>query len=312
MAACAGMDYEYEGGHEVRSFALISKMRRTERAISCVLLRKILNSGFGPMLPPFYRLRLLEETASTNSDAKAAAESGEAGGLVVMAKRQTAGRGRHGRRWESPEGNFYASILLRPWCSPQEAGYYSFVTALAVYDALRVFLPRSDITLKWPNDVLVEKKKISGILLEAAPSIDNVINWLVVGVGINVCHHPGTGVYPATSLVAEGAGNATPDAMLGRFLESFEIWRRELESKGFAAIRTAWLAHAQTGPVTVRLSDGVISGDFAGFDELGRFMLRLPDGAEKAIAAGDVFFRSPDSERGVHGNGRDRGKSARA
>src|SRR5262249_14501963 len=102
-----------------------------------------------------WRVRWLEGTASTNDDARRAAEAGEAEGLVIAAKRQTAGRGRQGRVWESPEGNLYCSVLLCPKSIPRDAGLYSFVAALAVYDVVAALLPQANIRLKWPNDVLV-------------------------------------------------------------------------------------------------------------------------------------------------------------
>ena len=242
------------------------------------------------MIPLFYRLRQVAVTASTNADAKQAAEAGESEGLVFQALRQTAGRGRQGRGWESPEGNLHTSILLRPCCSLQTAGHFSFVTALAVHDAVRAFLPDADLALKWPNDVLVSGKKISGILLEAAPVENGVMEWLVIGIGVNVQHHPENGLYPATSLQAEGAIQAEPQAVLETLLGALEGWCTMLLREGFAPIRAAWLAKAQKGPVTARLPVETVNGEFSGLDEQGRLILRLPDGAERAIAAGDVFF----------------------
>ena len=124
-----------------------------------------------------WRIRQLAETSSTNDEAKRAAEAGEDEGLVVWALKQTAGRGRHGRLWESPEGNIYCSVLLRPDCDARHAGHYSFVAALALADTVHEFLPNAAVTLKWPNDVLVDGKKISGILLES-PAAARLIGWL--------------------------------------------------------------------------------------------------------------------------------------
>lgn len=242
------------------------------------------------MIPPFYRLHVLDETVSTNTDAKRAAEAGEAEGLVIQARRQTAGRGRYGRSWESPEGNLYVSVLLRPCCSLQAAGHYTFVAAMAVYETVQSVLPGTNIKLKWPNDVLVEKKKISGILLEAAPVDNNVVPWLVIGVGMNVQHYPEQSLYPATSLAAEGAQGVMPDAMLGKLLQSLDFWRSVFMRDGFAPVRAAWLRQAQTGPLKVTLPDETVEGTFAGFDAAGRLIVRLPDGVERFLSAGDVFF----------------------
>lgn len=140
-----------------------------------------------------WRIRRLVTTSSTNDDAKRAAEAGEGEGLVVHALQQTAGRGRHGRTWHSPEGNLYCSALLRPG-DARLFGHYSFVAALALADTVRAFVPQVNITLKWPNDVLVNGKKIGGILLEAGEG------WLVIGMGLNIRHYPDNAMYPATSL----------------------------------------------------------------------------------------------------------------
>ena len=244
------------------------------------------------MIPSFYKLRQVPVTASTNEDAKRAAETGEAEGLVIQALCQTAGRGRQGRAWESPEGNLHASVLLRPCCSSQEAGYYSFVIALAVADTVRTFLPKAAVELKWPNDALVNGKKISGILLEASPVAKDTVGWLVIGVGINIKHHLDKGLFPATSLTAEGVKDPDVSKALEALLERFFHWRGVLLKEGFALIRSAWMAQAKGGPIVARLPQETIEGEFAGLNAQGHLILRLRDGTERAITVGDVFFES--------------------
>lgn len=235
------------------------------------------------------RILHLPTTASTNADAKVAAESGEPEGLVVHALRQTAGRGRQGRGWESPEGNLYMSLLLRPHCPPQEAGRYSFAAALAIYDAVQGGLPDAPVQLKWPNDVLVGGKKISGLLLEAGAAEGGVIPWLVIGIGINVRHHPEQALYPTTSLAAEGAAADVED-VLQALLAWLDHWLKVLRAEGFSPLRQAWLARARTGVITARLPNAIFEGTFAGLDDQGRLCLQLSDGSLRHIAAGDVFF----------------------
>ena len=179
-----------------------------------------------------YRIRELAETKSTNDDAIRAAEIGEPEGLVVWAKRQTAGRGRHGRKWESPEGNLYASILLRPECAPSHAPGYGFAASLAIRDAVHAIVPGVYVKLKWPNDVLADGKKISGMLLEAAPAKKGVIDWLVIGFGVNVNYHPENTMYPAISLQAMLAP-VEPKILLDHLLERFTHWKEVLENQGF-------------------------------------------------------------------------------
>jgi BirA family biotin operon repressor/biotin-[acetyl-CoA-carboxylase] ligase len=241
------------------------------------------------MIPAFYTVRQVDETTSTNLDVRAAAEKGAPEGLVLQAKRQKAGRGRQGRVWESPEGNLYLSILLRPDCTVREAGVYSFVAALAVFDTVKAVAPSLEVEIKWPNDVLVGGRKICGILLESNLTSDRKVDWLVVGVGINVSKHPDAALVHATSLTAEGFP-VDVEAVLRLFLVHFDAWRLTYATQGFAPIRTAWRARSRTGRVTARLANDVVEGDFVALDEDGHLLLRLADGTEKAIAAGDVFF----------------------
>lgn len=242
------------------------------------------------MIPPFFRVRCLEEVDSTNLIAKNAAQAGEPEGLVIQALRQSAGKGRRGRTWDSPEGNLYLSVLLRPRCPLPEACFYSFAAALAVYEALAHLRGEEALQFKWPNDVLIDGKKISGILLEAAPVDEKgIVDWLVMGVGINVASHPDNPTYPATSLAWEGALVPLEDVRQA-FLRSLHHWCLTLHHDGFNPVRRAWLADARRGPVRVRLPDGDITGDFGGLDETGSLILRLADGGEKVIQAGDVFF----------------------
>ena len=247
------------------------------------------------MIPSFFRLRRVPVTASTNADLKQAAEAGEAEGLVIQALRQTAGRGRQGRAWDSPEGNLYASILLRPACSLRDIGYYSFIAALAVHDTIAAFLPQEVIELKWPNDVLVKGGKISGILLESSPGDADGVAWLVIGIGVNVLHCPEQALYPTTSLAlasreAGMSGEPSVDATLAVLLEKFEARRQQFLRNGFAPLRQDWLARAKRGAITARLPHETVEGLFCGLNEEGALILRLADGRERAIAAGDIFF----------------------
>ncbi|MHA1599105.1 MAG: biotin--[acetyl-CoA-carboxylase] ligase, partial [Alphaproteobacteria bacterium] len=147
------------------------------------------------------------------------------------------------------------------------------------------------VTCKWPKDVLVEGRKISGILLEAeAPPLGG-IEWLVVGAGLNITGHPDDLDYPATSLLAEGATDVTAERMLEsfclRFLTGMVTWR----NLGFEPIRQAWLkrAHGLGQQVTVRLERETLVGEFSRLDADGALIL-LHNGVERRITAGDVYF----------------------
>lgn len=250
-------------------------------------------------LPSPYRLVELESIDSTNAEAKRLAEAGADNFTIVWAKRQTAGRGRRGRTWVSNEGNLYFSILLRLPYPAHSVMQLGFVAANAIADAIQVAAPRGAfVNVKWPNDVLLEGRKIAGILMEAELDMGNPghLAWLVLGIGINVNSHPGDtdSEYPATSLAAAGATGAGLDvsAMLDtlakRFLAGVATWR----NLGFGPIRRHWLARAKGlgGLVTVRLANETLNGIFAALDENGALVLHLDDQPNRRITAGDVFF----------------------
>jgi BirA family biotin operon repressor/biotin-[acetyl-CoA-carboxylase] ligase len=246
----------------------------------------------GETLPSFFRLQTFAHLASTNEEATRLAAAGAPEGTLVAADEQTAGRGRRGRTWVSPAGNLYCSLVLRPQRHAAEAAQLGFAVSLAVLEACRYFLP-SDAALacKWPNDVLASGRKLAGILLESRASGSGAVDWLVIGIGINLASFPCDTEFPATSLADAGAAGVTPDAILPilgtRFLAWYEAWQRP---GGFAALRTQWLAHAQGlgRPIRVRLSDRELDGRFAGLDDDGRLLL---DGAEgrRTIAAAEIF-----------------------
>jgi BirA family biotin operon repressor/biotin-[acetyl-CoA-carboxylase] ligase len=233
--------------------------------------------------PPGVGLVRLCEVDSTNEEARRRAEAGEAGPLWIMAERQTAGRGRRGRAWETREGNLAATLLLRPKASPP--AQLSFAAALAVAEMAAAFAPQTSITVKWPNDVLADGKKLAGILLEAGPE------WLAVGIGINLAHFPDGTEFPATSLAALGVVPPAPDAALAVLAVRFAHWQGIWERDGFAPLRAAWLARAEGlgRPVRARLPHEERQGTFEGIDAAGALLLQEPGGV-RAISAGEVFF----------------------
>lgn len=257
-----------------------------------------MNNTTSPQLPSPYRLVELESVDSTNAEAKRLAEDGAPDCTIVWAKRQTSGRGRRGREWVSSQGNLYFSILLRLPYPMETMTQLSFVAANAVADAVAVAAPRGAfVNVKWPNDVLVEGKKIAGILMEGEPDIANgSFKWLVLGIGVNVANHPAVeeGAYPATSLAGQGVSgeglDVAPllDTLAKRFLAGLATWR----NLGFGPIRRHWLARAKGigGPVTVRLPGETIEGVFGALDENGELVLHLDGQPNRRISAGDVFI----------------------
>ena len=244
----------------------------------------------GPDLPGHFTLVARDEIASTNAEAVRLGGEGAPDGTVVWAKRQSAGRGRRGRTWVSDEGNLYVSLLLRPDVDTMRCLQLGFVTANVVADTVLSVLPRhAYVHCKWPNDVLVENKKIAGILLEAGPVKNGVPEWLVIGVGLNIIHHPGDALFPATDLNREGGGDSVENLLVAfcrRFLSAMVAWR----NLGFADARRTWLARAwHLGkPITVRLETETIEGTFSGLDSDGTLLLDTASGVRR-ISTGDVF-----------------------
>jgi BirA family biotin operon repressor/biotin-[acetyl-CoA-carboxylase] ligase len=236
----------------------------------------------------------VDAVGSTNGEARRLAAAGAANGTVVWARRQTAGRGRRGRTWTSPEGNLYCSLLLRPTCPVSTAPQLCFVTAVAVAHALATILDAgSDVRCKWPNDVIVHGRKVAGILLESATEAEGELAWVIIGIGVNVASHPVSieSAMPASSLHAEGAGNdVTPRAVLDLCLDRLEHWLGIWAGQGFDVVRKEWKARAfgLHDQVLVNLETETLTGVFVDLDTDGALLLRSADGIRR-VAAGDVF-----------------------
>ena len=249
--------------------------------------------GGGIDLPPFFKLTAYDTVSSTNVEARKIADEGAAEGHIVWAKRQEQGVGRRGRQWVSPEGNLYCSLILRPECDAASAARLSFLVALGLHKAISQFLkPEFVAKLKWPNDVLINGCKTSGILLESKTKPEGGIDYVIAGTGINISTYPEkTDGLPATSLNAVGANVSIEDvfsAYAYAILDLYMIWKRE----GFAPIRDQWLTHA-TGigsQIVVRLSNETFEGVFSGLDEQGALILTMNSGQRKLITAGEVFI----------------------
>lgn len=240
-----------------------------------------------------FRVETQAEIDSTNDALKARALLGAEEGVVLRADVQTAGKGRRGRFWVSEAGNLYMSILLRPKKAPAEAATLGFVVAIALGRLLRAVL-KVPVHHKWPNDVLVDGAKISGILLESGGITGGKVDWLVLGIGVNLRHHPAETLYPTTDLLAAGGPALTPDQALDLLLAEFQPLYEAWVVRGFAALRADWLAHCRGlgEPIVARMEREEISGRFEDIDADGTLLLRLDSGMLKRVAAGDIFLVS--------------------
>ncbi len=237
-----------------------------------------------------WRLEFYDELPSTSDYCVARAKDGEPAGLAVLAHAQTAGRGSRGRSWQAPVGNLNLSVLLRPDAAPAQCGVFPLLAGIAVGQAVEQFLPPGIITtLKWPNDVLLGPAKLAGILIDAAPSAAR-LDWLVIGIGVNLRHAPEIPGRLTTTLAAQ-RGDVTAPAMAEAVLERLAVWLEVLARSGPKAVREAWLERAH--PVGTRLDVAaggrVRSGSFAGLSESGELLLAGESGIE-TINTGDVLL----------------------
>ena len=234
-------------------------------------------------------IRVVDETGSTNADLAAAIRGGEGWpeGQWLLARRQTAGRGRQGREWFDGAGNFMGSTVVAVGEGGPPPASLSFVAALAVRDAVGEALgEEAPLALKWPNDVLLGGAKLSGILLEM------VRGTIIVGIGVNLARAPQLPDRKTAALADVMTPPALEDfaaSLASHFARRLENWR----TYGLGATLQAFLVHAihaQGSPLTVHDSDGsTLSGSFAGLEESdGALRLRLADGSERVIRAGDI------------------------
>ena len=234
------------------------------------------------------------ETASTNDDARALARGGAPEGTVVLASSQAAGRGRLGRTWVSPEGGAYLSLVLRPQVAPGEVASLALAIGLGIARGLSEHVGVGTM-LKWPNDVHLSGRKVSGILLEMAAETDRV-DWVVVGIGINVRRSedmpalgaaaclddavPGLRIAPAVAAVLEGVAG------------TYAQWVAE----GFGSMRDEYQRRSSLigRDVVIRDMSGSVrtSGSVFGVDDEGRLLIAGLSGVE-AVAAGEVTLREP-------------------
>lgn len=221
-------------------------------------------------------------------EARSLASSGVPEGAVVQAMTQTAGRGRFGNQWSTPTGNLAMTILLRPSRPHGECAQVSFVSAVALAQACDEF-GIAGLQLKWPNDALIEGKKLSGILLEAeAARAGDSPAFLLVGIGVNIMHAP-------EGCVSLRMQNPTIDpilfreALLTRFGQWYDLWQAE----GFAPVRAAWVdrAYGLGKPITARLANDKKTGVFVDIDKNGALVMKDDEtGKARMISGGEVHF----------------------
>jgi BirA family transcriptional regulator, biotin operon repressor / biotin---[acetyl-CoA-carboxylase] ligase len=240
-----------------------------------------------------HTLHYFQELSSTNTHARALAESGAREGEIVIAETQTHGRGRLGRRWESPPGrNLYLSIVLRPRLAPRHASQITLAAAVALVETVGWFSLRPP-TIKWPNDILFNGKKLAGILTEAACDTERV--WYVIlGIGLNVNY--GVDAMPeelrrrATSMADLTGKTVSRETILARLIQDMDRCYSELEESGFESLKPRWELHFALRGRRIRadLDGQTVIGRAHGIDREGALIVEDERGQRRRIVAGDV------------------------
>ncbi|WP_353281446.1 biotin--[acetyl-CoA-carboxylase] ligase [Wolbachia endosymbiont (group B) of Horisme vitalbata] len=271
-----------------------------------------------------FHIHHYKEVPSTNKEALGLIEKGISNETVIIADKQTEGRGRTGKSWISPEGNLYASLIINQEKDVSKLTELTFVTALAVGNTLLSLnflnnqthcgvIPMRDTGIhtfssgsqcqstgmtrdqfindlnlqhKWPNDILIDGKKISGILLEKKSNS----NWLIIGIGINVNHAP----LPGTTCISNYGESVSNMDLLKELIINFNKLRKQWLFDGFYAIREMWLKKAfkMNEQISVKLADKLYEGIFADIDKSGKLVLQQKDGSLIYFDAGELFIGS--------------------
>jgi len=250
-------------------------------------------------LPGWHRV-VLDTTGSTNAEAMEWFKSGNTGNIWITAEEQTAGKGRRGRDWQSPKGNLYASVLLVDPGPAEAISTLPLLASVALYDATIAAAPElsHSLRIKWPNDLLLDGGKVSGLLLEAAKR-DSGEQGVVIGFGVNCASAPEAGLYPAATLSSdrhEVTADSLFQALSVSMQENLRVWDR---GTGFETIRLKWLDRAAGlgEPITARFPDHEMTGIFRDLDTDGHLLLELPDGTIDRISAADIFLGNSNPQR---------------
>jgi len=241
-----------------------------------------------------------DTVVSTMDTAKDLLQHGTQIPFYVLADQQSSGRGRYARQWQSPKGNLYLTLVI-PLTNLASAPFYAYITALSVLDAVRKLLPdeADNLTLKWPNDILLESKKTGGILLEVQDKN------LIIGIGLNITEHPEDMSFPATHLCST-AEPIEPKNIATMITHYFDKWQGVFEKEGFMSLRSYWLENRDPKHLHIAINPNrgnpekpshgkpYIEGRFHDLDGQGNLILEnLDDKGNMTLTkhiTGDVFF----------------------
>ena len=243
-------------------------------------------------LPDRYKLIFLDTVGSTNDELKSRVLSSSVEeGLVIWSLTQTAGKGRNKRLWVSDIGNMCLSVLFRPNCNIFDAAQIGFLPVIAAKQTLQQLAGHSiKMSYKWPNDLLLNKKKVGGTLLEAGFDKESQMVWVVVGFGLNLKNFPTKTFFPATSVQDETGLELKVEEVVELYLNNLSKLYSRWQKNGFDPVRKKWLScgHALHDTLRIKLGDKEIEGSFRDLDEKGALVIETNDGL-RHIAAGDVY-----------------------
>lgn len=231
-----------------------------------------------------------DSVKSTQDVVKGMARIGQPEGMVVVAEEQTEGRGRHGRQWVSKKGNLYLSVLLRPSCPVAQIGQLSLLTGLSLYETLAKFIDDAKkLSLKWPNDVLLDGQKCAGILLETELTGNQSIKSVALGIGVNIVTAP-----PGLGHSLKDYARKAPDLekIQAAFLKNLNTYYLQWIREDFMPIKKAWLEHGHKKGEKMRVRIGVQieEGAFHDIDSHGNLLLTDKDFRLKTVTAGEVYI----------------------
>ncbi|HWA00862.1 MAG TPA: biotin--[acetyl-CoA-carboxylase] ligase [Caulobacterales bacterium] len=242
-------------------------------------------------------VEVFDEIDSTMVEARRRAERAEFGPVWLIARRQTAGRGRRGRSWTSIEGNLLATYLGASERAPAEIAHLGFVTSLAIAESIDAYVGPNHASLKWPNDVLLDGAKASGLMLDSGAAGSRT--WFALGFGVNLAAAPEALDQPTSSLRAVLPPDAlapAPLEFLSQLRPRLTLWADRIGREGFEPLRRAWLARAHGLGEAARVATGAatLEGRIVGLSPRGELELETADGV-KLIAAGDIFLRGTEA-----------------
>jgi BirA family biotin operon repressor/biotin-[acetyl-CoA-carboxylase] ligase len=245
------------------------------------------------MIAPEAPLYVLEEIDSTNEEARRRADAGNAGPLWLLARRQTAGRGRRGRVWTTIPGNLFLTYLGSTTRQPADIALLGFAAGLALTDACDGVIGQGRAKLKWPNDMLIDGRKTAGILLESGRMTGGAL-WFAIGMGLNIVGAPNDAQPTASLRDFLPADILAPDAeaIARDVAQGMAHWASVLAEEGFKPLREAWLAraHGLNGPARAALGTEIIEGIARDLTEKGELLIEIPGVGTRMIAAGDIYF----------------------